>query len=314
MGNIFVLTSDDQKGGRKELFPVPEERWNFKYKTPLESEIDDLKDEINLKTAELQSASEFCESIHARYASVNVDKSRSQCSLCHLRAGHTKRACPNGPCLSARQCCDVEKHPEEKRQLNEANERRRKITKELERLNAEVTAKEKVKEQVTNTFSGKITSHLVNSDPETYTFPNEGGTGRLLRSQKILNDSWILESHYHGKVPIDLATESKKWKDIINKHNEQYKKLSKSQIRENDPIKKRLEDNEKYPVVFPKYRKPSDEKNVGKDDNVPGTPSVGMQPYTMSPFQFPWWSFQSPGFSTFQSPQIPTTPFPHAPP
>ena len=69
--------------------------------------------------------------------------------------GHKKRACPNGPCLSAGQCCDIEKHPEEKRQQNEANERRRKISKDLERLNAEVASKEKIKDQVTNPFSGK---------------------------------------------------------------------------------------------------------------------------------------------------------------
>ena len=61
--------------------------------------------------------------------------------------GHTIRACPNGPCLSAQQCCDVEKHPDEKRQQNEANERKRKILKDLDRLNTEVAAKEKVEEQ-----------------------------------------------------------------------------------------------------------------------------------------------------------------------
>ena len=265
--------------------------------------------------AELESASEFCDSISARYSSVNVDKSRSQCSLCHLRAGHTKRACPNGPCLSARQCCDIEKHPDEKRQQNEANERKRKISKDLDRINAEVAAKEKVKEQVTNTFSGKITSYLVNSDPEIYTFPNEGGSGRLLRSQKILNDSWILESYYHGKVPNNIENESKKWKEIINKHNDKYKKLSKKEIRENDPIKKRLEDNEKYPVVFPKYRKVSEDVHQQQisDNTIPGTPSMGCQPCNVPQFQFPWWTFQSPGFQTFQNPQLHITPFPHAP-
>ena len=266
--------------------------------------------------AEFQSATEFCDSISARYASFNVDKSRSQCSLCHLRAGHTKRACPNGPCLSAQQCCDVEKHPDEKRQQNEANERKRKISKDLDKLNTEVIAKEKVKELVTGTFSGKITSYLVNSDPEIYTFPNEGGSGRLLRSQKILSDSWVLESYYHGRIPNDIENESKKWKAIINNHNEKYKTLSKKEIRENDPIKKRLEDNDKYPVVFPKYRKVSEDVHKQQvDDNVvPSTPTVGYQPGNVPQYQFPWWTFQSPSFPTFQNPPLPMTPFPQAPP
>lgn len=317
---MFII-SDDQKGGKKELFPhtkqidliafgaqgtdqlntaptLEKNKWNFVYKTPLQSEIDDLKEQIEIKSAELQSAVEFCESLIARYASLNVDKSRSQCSLCHLRAGHTKRACPNGPCFSARQCCDVEKHPEEKRQQTEANETKRKLTKELERLRAEVVSKEKIKDQVTNTFSAKITPTLVNSDPDTYTFPNEAGKGRLLKSQKILNDSWILESHYKGKVPQDLESESKKWKYIIDKHNEKYTNLSKKEVRDNDPIKKRLEDNVKYPVVFPKYARKGDLTQY-PDTNVS---SMGS-PYMMPPFfyspEFPgsfnWWNYQFSG-------------------
>lgn len=98
-------------------------------------------------------------------------------------------------------------------------------------------------------------------------------------------------------MPHDLESESKKWKDIIDSHNEKYTKLSKKDVGENDPIKKRLEDNVKYPVVFPKYAR--------KDDENPYTNTSSVaSPYMMPPFfyspEFPgsfnWWNYQFSGF------------------
>ena len=109
--------------------------------------------------------------------------SHSECNLCHLRAGHTKWACPNGPCLSAQQCCDIEKHSNENRQKNEANEGKQKISIGLDRHKSEVAYKKK--EQVTNKFSGKITSYLINSDRETYAFHNEDGAADFYTPSKF---------------------------------------------------------------------------------------------------------------------------------
>ena len=217
--------------------------------------MEDLKNELSVKEIELISANEYSDSLTARYSDSGVtDKNRQQCSLCHLRTGHTKRSCPNGPCQSARQCTDVEKHPDEKRFLGEASENKRKILKEIQKIQSDITAKQKLIEQVTGTFSSKIRSYLVNSDIDRYTFKNDSGPGRLLKTQKVLNDTYILEQHYKGRVPKDLDKESKKWQTLIKEHNDSFKKMTLKKVREKDPIKKKLEDNDQYPVTFPKYQ------------------------------------------------------------
>lgn len=271
---------------KKKLFDGSEDnKWTFVYKTPLESEIEDLKQDLSIKEVELLSANEFCTSLNARFSDSGLsDKSRAQCSLCHLRSGHTKRSCPNGPCLTARQCNDVEKHADEKRQLTEASDNKRKIKKEMEKLQSEIIAKEKLREQVTGTFSSKVMSHLVNCDVESYTFKNDRGSGRLIRSQKVLNDAYILEQHYKGRVPVDLDTESKRWPGIIEDYNKKFKKMTLKEVREKDPVRKRMEDNAQYPVVFPKY---ADSQQQPPQQQQQASP-YWQQMYPPSPWYSPW--------------------------
>lgn len=232
-----------------------EDENTFVYKTPLQEEMATLEDETRVKQVELESATEFLESLTAKFSNplINGDRSRQQCGLCHMRSGHTKRNCPQGPCVSAMQCNDIDKHPQEKKQVNDAAESKRQIEKDLSKFQTDLKAKQLLEKQVSSSFISVITPHLVNSNPDDYTFRSNRENGRLLKSQKINCHSYILEQHYKGKIPLDLERERKNFPQIIEEYFNKFKRLGKKDVRQNDPVRKRLQENPTFNVKFPKF-------------------------------------------------------------
>lgn len=151
---------------------IPNLKTKTLYKTPLQEEMATLEDETRVKQVELESATEFLESLTAKFSNplINGDRSRQQCGLCHMRSGHTKRNCPQGQCVSAMQCNDIDKHPQEKKQVNDAAESKRQIEKDLSKFQTDLKAKQLLEKQVSSSFISVITPHLVNSNPDDYTF------------------------------------------------------------------------------------------------------------------------------------------------
>lgn len=67
-------------------------------RSPLQLIIDDLEDSINVKKVELVSAKDYLNNLEQSNPGIKQDKTKGQCSQCHLRLGHTKRHCDYGPC------------------------------------------------------------------------------------------------------------------------------------------------------------------------------------------------------------------------
>lgn len=70
------------------------------YRSTLQSMIDELEDSINEKKVELVSAKDYLKNLEQKFSNPGIkqDKTKGQCSQCHLRLGHTKRHCDYGPC------------------------------------------------------------------------------------------------------------------------------------------------------------------------------------------------------------------------
>ena len=67
--------------------------------------------------AELDSAQSFADEFKYKYANplIGIDKTKSQCSKCHLREGHKRSHSPYGDCQGPENCNDIDRHPAEKK-------------------------------------------------------------------------------------------------------------------------------------------------------------------------------------------------------
>lgn len=83
--------------------------------------IDQLEDSINVKKVELVSAKDYLKIVEQKFSNPGIkqDKTKGQCSQCHLRLGHTKRHCDYGPCEGPQMCGDLDKHNNEKKEFTE---------------------------------------------------------------------------------------------------------------------------------------------------------------------------------------------------
>ncbi|CAG2254227.1 unnamed protein product [Mytilus edulis] len=109
------------------------------------------RDMINLVICEIEiNGTPLNSLLHRDEADSNAD--------CHMRSGHTKRNCPQGQCVSAMQCNDIDKHPQEKKQVNDAAESKRQIEKDLSKFQTDLKAKQLLEKQVSSSFISVITT------------------------------------------------------------------------------------------------------------------------------------------------------------
>lgn len=89
---------------------------------PIEIALSESDDKIQLIEIELKSTKDHAEHLKFQYSNpvLDIDKTLTQCGLCHLR-GHAQKRCVNGLCMGPHQCDDIDKHPLDKKQIVEAN-------------------------------------------------------------------------------------------------------------------------------------------------------------------------------------------------
>lgn len=94
------------------------------YRSPLQSMIHELEDSINEKKVELVSAKDYLKNLEQKFSNPGIkqDKTKGQCSQCHLRLGHNKRHCDYGPCEGPQMYGDLDKHDNEKKEFTEATQ------------------------------------------------------------------------------------------------------------------------------------------------------------------------------------------------
>jgi hypothetical protein len=165
-----------------------------------------------------------------------------QCGNCHFRL-HTKRQCQEETCHSAESCNSLDKHPSNKKLVQDAADVVKTLKKELDKLSTDKDSKTKAYDSVKKTFGSQVRSHLINTDVERYAFKTL--EGRFVKQALVNTDITVLEAHYRGKVPKNLDEESRNFKIIIASEN----KLNQKVDCPKNPVRKLLEDNTKYPVI-----------------------------------------------------------------
>lgn len=88
-----------------------------RYRSPVENLI--RSKTANIKKEEDKIAAKYHEisALEESYSVKPLDTTRSACTKCHLRAGHTRANCVSEICASSRLCGDLKRHPEEKREI-----------------------------------------------------------------------------------------------------------------------------------------------------------------------------------------------------
>jgi hypothetical protein len=245
----------DRSKSAKRLFD------HYVYKSPLQMAVADMEDELSMKEIELESARENLSDLKTRYFSASKSMSGVQCGRCHLKVGHSKRKCLNESCISAESCCDLDKHPDEKKVFAAAHDSCKDRERELKKLLKDLENKKQAMESVHQTFSNQVFSHVVNSNTDKYTFATS--EGRFVRRALVNQDICILEEHYNKKVPVNLELEASKFQNIINRANH---KFGIERKHAKNPIRSMLENNTQYPVTFP--------LSQNKDMDVSCTPTL----------------------------------------
>ena len=103
-------------------------------------------------------------------------------------------------CTSATICGQVDRHPSEKKELQELAKTKNKLEGEVKAIISEVNVKEKISNDIHESFESKIHDVLIISNPEKYITENNRPKEGI-----ILADSYILKQFYGGKNP-DKAT------------------------------------------------------------------------------------------------------------
>ena len=129
-------------------------------------------------------------------ASIQNSGHLSACGNCHLKPGHTRKACKFSPCKSAFSCGIISKHADQKscranitRDVNKLESQLRKATNDLE--SARTAA-----ERVNNSSDKRIADILMNQEPQRYM------TSCGCRNWLMLNkDVALLQSNLKGTLP-----------------------------------------------------------------------------------------------------------------
>ena len=124
-------------------------------------------------------------------------------------------------CTSATICGQVDRHPSEKKELQELAKTKNKLEGEVKAIISEVNVKEKISNDIHESFESKIHDVLIISNPEKYITENNRPKEGI-----ILADSYILKQFYGGKNP-DKATmenDSELFGTIITSYEEKLKR------------------------------------------------------------------------------------------
>ncbi|XP_053403747.1 uncharacterized protein LOC123524212 [Mercenaria mercenaria] len=197
-----------------------------KYRSPIELEIDLKQREVMLKNNELSEITKQYDKVWQEYnpvPAVFTDNSKGLCTRCHLRLGHTKNRCHMDECISSSVCGLIERHPAEKKEVQELSKKKQKIEGELKTLKCELKMKEKISAEATSSFEAKIHDILIRTNPAKYLTNN-----RRPKEGVILADSYILKQYYGSKNPSkdDLERDSDIFQTVVRSYEEKVNKRS----------------------------------------------------------------------------------------
>ncbi|MCG8046962.1 MAG: hypothetical protein N0E59_23025 [Candidatus Thiodiazotropha taylori] len=129
-------------------------------------------------------------------------------------------------CESAAVCGQLDKHPAEKKELQELGKRKQKAEVELKALRSELSVKETVSKDLSKSFEARIHDVLIRTNLGKYLTANNKPKEGI-----ILADSYILKKYYSNKMPDDLESESEIWQTIIKSHEDNFQaKLPKNSV------------------------------------------------------------------------------------
>lgn len=192
--------------------------------------------------------------------------------------------CPMPVCETAAVCGQLEKHPTEKRELQELGKKKQKAEGELKALKSELLAKEVVSNDMSKSFEARIHDTLVRTNPNKYLTSNNKPKEGI-----ILADSYILKKYYGGKIPDfdDIQHESEIWQTIIKSREESYQVGAK--VPKNSVIKELENRGVDWPC-----------SNVSRPDIMQAANYNQMNWYASPPFTAPYMYgfsgyYQSPG-------------------
>ena len=144
-------------------------------------------------------------------------------------------------------CGEIDLHPDSKKELSVLSVKKQKLEGEVKALSAEIEAKRKAHNETSNTFEGKIQSHLIRSNPEKYLISATGP----VRQVRVNADTAILKKVFDGQVPDYLESSSQFWQEIIDSHDRQFHNpAEKAQFSVTNPVRHELENKG---IVWPTY-------------------------------------------------------------
>lgn len=120
-------------------------------------------------------------------------------------------------CQSSAMCGIVDRHPSEKKELQELAKKKQKLEGELKAIASEISIKEKLSSDHNQSFEARIHDILIRTNPEKYLTsncrPKEG---------IILADTYILKKYYGGQNPNKQTIEkdSEIFQTIIKSYEE----------------------------------------------------------------------------------------------
>ena len=141
---------------------------SYRYTSPVENLIRSKEEQIRKQEAEIARKTHELASLEQSFSQRPIDSTRTACTKCHLRAGHTRANCVNECCTSARLCGDIKRHPEEKRQTKDLKTDLQLLKSKRKKLKAELDSLLENMQSSKRTFSQRILTRLINSNKEKY--------------------------------------------------------------------------------------------------------------------------------------------------
>ena len=183
-----------------------------RYLTPVERLIHSKENAIREQVLEIEKKNEEISALERSFSSAPINSTRPACSKCHLRTGHVRTNCPNNPCVSARFCGDIKRHPEEKKDVKSAKTDLQLLKSKLGRMKDELLSLRGNMESSKRTFSQKIYSDLVNSNKKRYLSPDG-----VVNWMAVNIDSKKIEKICNGVIP----SPTEDLQALIAKHDSQ---------------------------------------------------------------------------------------------
>ena len=208
-----MATSEDERQPAATFVGKQSER----YTSPVDNLIRSKEEQIRKQEAEIGTKTREIASLEQSFSQRPIDSTRTACTKCHLRAGHTRANCVNECCTSARLCGDIKRHPEEKRQIKDLKTDLQLLKSKVKRLKGERDSLIENMQSSKRTFSQRILTRLINSNKEKYISYLSGR--EVMNWMAINTDAKKVEKICHGAVPgpgVNLQ-------ELVQKHDSQEK-------------------------------------------------------------------------------------------